>query len=198
MPRHGKEDAHIDNDENGVLDNHVERRGNAGINLIHVCADTCQNVSFPLLREEGKRQGENLLVDVHSDVTDDACTQRHQTGRTPEVSSSLQQRQEGQEDTQDEQGSGWSLGLHQLLRVVVAIVLGHIHPLVDAVACPSHQFIPFRVHSEENLQDRYENGEGEDIEQGSQHIHAKRADDISLISGKILAHLLIKLLHFNI
>ena len=79
--------------------------------------------------------------------------------------------------------------------VVVAIVLRHFHKFVDTASAPRHQLILFRVHLEENLQDGNQNGEGKDIENGCQHIHAERADDVTFVAGKVLAHLLVEFFH---
>ena len=80
MPTHGKHGTHIDEDEDGIFNHHVERGGDTAVYLAHIGADTCQNVALALFGEEGERQGKYLLVDVVADVADNACTQGHQEG----------------------------------------------------------------------------------------------------------------------
>ena len=91
LPTHGEHRTYIHQDEDRVLDQHIEGGGDTAINFIHIGTHTCQDVALSLFREEREGQRKNFLVDVGTDVPNNACTKWHQTGRTAKISGGLQQ-----------------------------------------------------------------------------------------------------------
>ena len=90
LPTHGKHGTYIDKNKDRILDQHVERGGDATIYLVHIGTHTCQDITFSFFWEERQRQRKNLLVDVSTDVAHNTCTEWHQTSGTSEICGSLQ------------------------------------------------------------------------------------------------------------
>ena len=61
-------------------DDHIQRRGNRSINLIHIGGDSCHDITLALFAEERQRQTDNLAIDVVADVAYNTRTQWSQCG----------------------------------------------------------------------------------------------------------------------
>ena len=106
LPTQIDERADIDEQEDGVLDDHVERRADRGVHFVDVGRDARQDVAFALFGEEGQRQRQHLAVEVGTDVAHNAGADGHKRGRTCEVGAGLQQRHDGQADAKQQHGGG--------------------------------------------------------------------------------------------
>ena len=61
-PRDNHQRGEISNDQNGVLEEHVERGHDGVLYLLYITAHTGNDISLTLLTEEAQRQGGNLLI----------------------------------------------------------------------------------------------------------------------------------------
>ena len=76
LPRHDDERGEIDQDENRVFEQHVERCHDARLYLLHVAAHAGDDVALTLLGEEAEVQRVDLLIELVSDVAHHSCTNR--------------------------------------------------------------------------------------------------------------------------
>ena len=188
LPTDADERHQIDHYEDGVLHYHIERAAYTGIHLIDVRRYARQYVTLTFIGEETQGQADDLTVDIGPDVTDDTRAQRHEHGRTAKVSGCLEEGEHAEHESEQQQGGGWTVALDELLRVEVAVVLGYIDKRTPSPGAPRYECEMLVIDLEEYLQYRKKDGEGEYVEERSQHIHQKCAGDKTFVTGKVAAH----------
>ena len=70
----------IEEDQDRVLEEHVERRHDAVLHFLHITAHAGNDISLALLAEETERETVYLLVNLVADVSYDTCTDRYDGG----------------------------------------------------------------------------------------------------------------------
>ncbi len=194
LPRDDEQRDEVEEDENGVLKQHVERRHDAVLNLLYVAAHAGNDVALALLAEKAQRQRGYLMVELVADVAHNAGADGHDRGRRKEVGRGLEQRHEGEEEADEEQRRrGAGLDDH-LLHIVGAVVGEH---LLDVIPVPLHELVgpQSAVDLEEDLQDGDECGEGKDVEQCREDVEKHRHEKIFLIRRHEAQQHLHKLFH---
>ena len=72
MPRHEEEGDEVEDDEYGILDEHVQGRGDGGFHLADVAAHARYDVAAPFVGDEGEGEVQDLVIDHDPDIADDA------------------------------------------------------------------------------------------------------------------------------
>ena len=88
----------IGDDEDGILEQHVQGRHDAVLYLLHVSAHAGDDVPLSLFAEEAQREAVDLLVDLVAYVSHHAGADGDDGGRRQEVSPCLQESGHGQEE----------------------------------------------------------------------------------------------------
>ena len=157
LPAGEKKGCEVEDDKNGILEQHVQRTGYRVLDLRYVSAHSCYDVSLSLFREEGHRESYDLVVYLCADITDNARSQRYHYCRRTEVARRLYQCDESEEEPQEKEGGGCALFCNEDSYVIICIV--HRYVLDRQSAVPRYELIHGRIHLEEDLQDRYDEGE---------------------------------------
>ena len=182
LPGHPEEDAQVDEDQDRVLDQHLDGAGDGGLHFLDVAADAGDDVAFALLAEEAEREGEDLAVDLHPKVLDDAGADGDHHGGGAEVAGYLDGDDADEDEAEHQQDAALAVGLDVLRDVVVGVVgdLVEGHPAV-----PGDEFVAGVADVEEDLEDGDEQREREDVEDGRQDIEDHRSADVALVRGYI-------------
>ena len=167
FPRHRKEHGEVDDDQNRVLDQHVQRTGYRGLDFLDIAAHTGYDVALALLREETYRQREDFAVNLHAHVLDYAGAYRYHHRRRAEVAAGLDKGDGAEAEAEDEQNLAGPVGGHPIAYIVVDVVRKACE-IIDLF--PGNEFIYLTRGVEENLQNRYEQGEREYVEDRRQDI----------------------------
>ena len=164
LPGDKEQRAEVDRDEDRVLEQHVERRHDARLHLLHVAAHAGNDVALALLAEKAQRQGGNLLVELVADVAHHTRTDGDDGGRGKEVGTGLQRRGQGQKQSNEEQRGGLAVVGNESVHKVVQVV--H-HDALDVAPVPSHPLGRCLgiARLEQYLQDGYERSKREDVQQ---------------------------------
>ena len=170
----------IGNDEDGILEQHVQGRHDAVLYLLHVSAHAGDDVPLSLFAEEAQREAVDLLVDLVADVSHHSRADGDDRRGGQEVGSCLQEGGKGQEETYQQQRSSLSAFPDELSHVEVGVVAYHV--LYRSLA-PFHQ--PGgrggSLCLEEYLQDGDESGEREDVQYRREDIEHHREREGTLI-----------------
>ena len=68
LPTDGQQGGEIDDDQDGILEEHVERGHDRGVDLLYVATHAGDDVALALLAEEAQRERRDLLVELVADV----------------------------------------------------------------------------------------------------------------------------------
>ena len=102
LPRDDEQRDEIDDDENRILEQHVERRHDGILYLLHITAHACNDITLTLLAEEAQREGSDFLIELIADVAHHTSSYRDDGGRRQEVGTRLQSRHHRQHNADDE------------------------------------------------------------------------------------------------
>ncbi len=80
LPADADQRNEIEENENRILEEHIERRHDAVLHFLHVTAHSGDDVSLALFAEETKRKRGDLLVELVADIANDTCTDRDNSG----------------------------------------------------------------------------------------------------------------------
>ena len=80
LPTDADECDEIEEDQDRVLEEHVERRHDAVLHFLHITAHAGDDIALALLAEETERETVYLLVNLVADVSYDTCTDRYDGG----------------------------------------------------------------------------------------------------------------------
>ena len=80
LPADADERDEIEENENRILEEHIERRHDAVLHFLHITAHAGNDISLALLAEETERETVYLLVNLVADVSYDTCTNRYDGG----------------------------------------------------------------------------------------------------------------------
>ena len=80
LPTDADQRNEIEEDQDRVLEEHVERRHDAAFYLAHVARHTCNDVALALFAEEAQRKRGNLLVELVADIANNTRTDRDDGG----------------------------------------------------------------------------------------------------------------------
>ena len=116
----------IGNDEDGILEQHVQGRHDAVLYLLHVSAHAGDDVPLSLFAEEAQREAVDLLVDLVADVSHHSRADGDDSRGGQEVGSCLQEGGKGQEETYQQQRGGLSAFPDELSHVEVGVVADHL------------------------------------------------------------------------
>ena len=188
LPTDYDECSHVNEDEDGILDDHIQRGGDGRIYLVDVSCDTCHDVALALFAKEGEGQTNNLAINVVAYITHNAGSEWSQHGRTPKIGGSLQEGEEGKDESQKQQRSGRSVGLDELLAVVIAVVLGYLQQVTHACRIPRDEVVVLIVDLEENLENGQDDGKRKHVEQCRQYVHPQCSGNVTLVTSKVLTH----------
>ena len=170
---HGRE---VNQNEDGILEQHVERTHDRGLNLVHVARDARQDVAFALLGEEAERQLGDLAIDLvahvahHAGADGDHGVESHVHGQH------LEERHHDQRYAEQDERCGAALGLNEVVDVPVEVVLQHTGertpclPVGDRAKRPRGIGVDAVVHLKEDAQDGNDEREGEDVEDGGEDV----------------------------
>ena len=102
LPADHEKGGEVEENQDRVLDEHLDRSRDGILHLLHVTAHPGDDVAFLLLREEAQRKGQDLVVDVHPDVLHHTRPDRHHHGGRAEVASRLQRGHHHKEYAQND------------------------------------------------------------------------------------------------
>ena len=114
LPTDGDHAGQVDQDQDRVLKQHVQRAHDGGLDLVHVARDPGDNIPLPLLREETQGQLRDLPVDLVTDVTHHARPDRDHRIERQIHGGYLQEGSHDQENTQHDQRKRAATYLYQL------------------------------------------------------------------------------------
>ena len=80
LPTDADQRNEIEENQDRVLEEHVERRHDAVLHFLHITAHAGNDISLALLAEETERETVYLLVNLVADVSYDTCTDRYDGG----------------------------------------------------------------------------------------------------------------------
>ena len=80
LPRDEKQHGEVADDEDGVLEEHLERGHDGVLDLLHVATHAGNDVALALLGEEAQGQGVDFLVELVSDIADHTCADGYDRG----------------------------------------------------------------------------------------------------------------------
>ena len=169
LPGGVDEHAEVANQQDGVLDEHVQRAGDGVFDFVHVAAHACNDVTFSLVGKEGQGERDDFVIDLCPDVAHDAGAHRNHDSDGSKIASCLEKRRCHEEDANDEERVFRAVGVHQLRSVPIHVV--H-HDVFDAHSggSPRNEFIFVLVDSEEQLQHRNDGDEGKDVQDGRKEV----------------------------
>ena len=145
----------IADNQNRILEKHLQTGHDAVFYLLHITAHTSNNVTFAFLREKAQRQRCNLLVELVTDISHHTGTNRNDGGCRQEISACLEECSTSEEQANQQQGGCLPIVSYQSVDVIIHIVQQH---RLDITPVPCH-------HSggslcitglEQYLQDRYQ------------------------------------------
>ena len=178
LPTEEEEGEQRHDDGDGVLDEHLQRVGERGLQSTHVATHAGYDVALALLGEEAERQSHYLIIYLYADVAHHACAQRYQRSCRAEVAGSLEQRHHNQYHSRGHEYPQCTACLDEGVHVIVEVVLDDI----GYVAVGKGHVLVLRVaHLKENLQDRDEQGKGEHVEYLCQQVEREVTEQELLI-----------------
>ncbi len=188
------QEPEIEDDQDRVLDQHLDGSGDGGLHLVHVAAHPGDDVALAFLGEETDGQVQDLVVDAVADVLDDAGADRDHHGGGAEIAGGLERREEDHDRAQQQKGRdgsvlGGKVG-YQPIGVVDQDVLEGI-----PIRSPGDECVLGRIQPEQDVQQGDDHGKGEDIEDGRQNVQEDRPREIGLVGGGILPHHLDEFTH---
>ena len=80
LPADADECNEIEENQDRIFEEHVERRHDAVLHFLHITAHAGNDISLALLAEETERETVYLLVNLVADVSYDTCTDRYDGG----------------------------------------------------------------------------------------------------------------------
>ena len=180
LPRDEEQGGEIGDDENGVLEEHVERRHDAAFYLAHVARHACNDVAFALLGEEPEGQRRDLCVELVANVAHHARADGYDGCRREKIGTRLEEGGKGEEQANEQQRRRCSHVAYELRHIIVGVVGHHLLYVVER---PRHEVCrrSRSLCAEQDLQDGYEGGEGEDVEHGRQDVEQHRQHKILLV-----------------
>ena len=188
------EDAEVEQDQDRVLDEHLDGGGDGVLHLVHVAAHPGDDVALALLREEADGEGEDLVVDAVPDVLDDAGADGDHHGRGPEVAGGLEGREEDHHRTKQQERRHGAMGCGEIGNEPIGVVHEDILEF-HALGSPGNEGVFDRVHLEKDVQQRDNDGKRKDVEDGGQHVQDHRPGQVALVRGGVLSHHLEKVVH---
>ena len=102
LPRDDEQRDEIDDDENRILEQHVERRHDRIFYLLHITTHACNDIALTLLAEEAQRERSDFLIELIADVAHHTSSYRDDGGRREEIGTRLQRRHHRQHNADDE------------------------------------------------------------------------------------------------
>ena len=192
LPGHAEEDEEVDDDQDGVLDQHLDGAGDGGFDFLDIAADAGDDVAFPFLAEEAEGQGENLAVDLHAEVLDDAGADGDHDGGGAEVAGHLDQDDADEDEAEHQQ----DVALAVLFDVLGDVVVGVVGDFVEGhAAVPGDEVVVGVADVEEDLEDGDQQGEGEDVEDRGQDVQHDRSAHVAPVRCHVPPQYLPKGLH---
>ena len=180
MPRYEQEGCEVADDEDGVLEHHLQTGHDRVLHLVHVATHTGDDVALALFAEESHGQGGDLPVELVPHITYHTRTDRQDAHGSKIVDTRLQGCGHSQEYTYQQQGGGLSPFSNETVHVVVHIVHQHrlyVRPI------PRHQtgggLCITRL--EEDLQDGDQGRKREYIQHSRQDVEHDAEDQVFLI-----------------
>ncbi len=76
LPTDDDEGGKVGDNQDRVLEEHVERRHDAVLHFLYITTHAGDDVAFALLAEETQREGGYLLIELVANITYDACSDR--------------------------------------------------------------------------------------------------------------------------
>lgn len=139
--------------------------------IAHVPAHPGYDVPFALLGEESQRKGEHLVVYHHPDISDHSRAERHHDSRRPEIAGCLEQCHHDQDKPEYHQCGGAFELVYELGAVVVHVVrdVPDVFPEIES-AVPGDEVVSLVVYVEQQLEDRYYEGEREYVENSREEV----------------------------
>ena len=80
LPADADERDEIEENENRILEEHIERRHDAVLYFLHITAHSGDDISLALFAEEAQRKRGNLLVELVADIANNTRTDRDDGG----------------------------------------------------------------------------------------------------------------------
>ena len=180
LPRYEDERSEVEDDEHGVLEEHVEARHDGVFYFLHVTTHAGDDVALAFFREEVKRQRRHLAIQLVANVSHHARTYGYDGGRRQKIGSGLEECHHGKEQSDDEQRGCRARVYDEFLHVIVHVVGQH---LTGVAPVPCHELVGAysSVHLKEYLENGYERSEGKDVEYGRENIEHHRHDEVALV-----------------
>ena len=163
----GKE-AKIDEDENGVLDEHGQGGHNGVFHFRHIPGNAGNDVPFALLRKKADGKAQDLVVNAAADFLDDPRRDGNHDGVGTKIAAGFEGREKNHDARQQEQGVGRAMGGGEGRHIIIQVV--HRLFLEVHLGVPRNKLIHRLVYLEQDIQQRNYNREGEDIEDGAEHV----------------------------
>ena len=159
----------IKNNENRILDEHIKRTGYRILNLSHITTHSGYYITFLLLREEAERETKDLVVHLHPQVTYDSCPQWDHHCRRPEITRCLEKSHHAKKYAKKKKGRRCTITSYQFCNPIICVIENYI--LHRKIRLPWNKLVHSRIRLEQNVQDRYYQGERKDVEYSRQYVH---------------------------
>ena len=184
LPGNENQGAEVEDDQDWVLDQHVQGGRDGSLDFLDVAADAGDDVSFPLLGEEAQGQAEDLAIDFHPDVLDQAGADRDHHGARTEIAGGLEDRHHAEGQAEEQERDGSAVHGHELADVPIDVV-EEFRPEIH-LRVPGHEFIDFSVDVEQYLEDGDDQRERDQVEDGRQDVQQHRASQVFPVWSDIM------------
>ena len=182
FPGDEDEGPYVENDEDRILQDHVQRTGDGVLDLLHVAAHAGDDIPFALLGEEPEGKGEYLVVDLQAHVLHYARAHWHHHRGGAEVAGSLEGRHQDKYPGKNEKGYHGAVMAQVTGYEPVEIVDEY---LFEIAASPGNEVVGVLFHLEDDLQHGDDEGEGKNIEYGTEDVHQHRTSQVFLVRAYI-------------
>ena len=150
LPADGEQGGEIDDEGDGVAQQHVDGAGQGVLHGGDVGAHAGDDVALALFGEEAQRQAQHLVVDLDADVAHDARAQGDHHGGRGEVAGRLQQGHQDERHAQHDQRQEGAVLADELVDPPVGVVDEYV--LVQVVPVPLLVVIDLGVYLEQDVQ----------------------------------------------
>ena len=180
LPGYEEQGGEVTDDEDGVLEHHLQAGHDGVLHLVYVAAHAGDDVTLALLAEEAHGQRRDLAVELVAHVAHHACPDGQDAYRCQVVDARLQEGGGSQEQADQQQRRRLAPFGDEAVHVVVHVVHQH---LLHVTPVPCHQaggsLCVARL--EQDLQDGYQGCEGEDVQHCRQDIEHHRQHQVFLV-----------------
>ena len=194
FPTDENQGPEVEDNEDGILDEHIQAGGNRRFHDADIAAHPRDDVPLLFLGEKAERKAEHFVVNLHPQVTDDTGTQRNHHGGGTEIAGALQCRHQAQEQSQIEQGAGGAEVLNHHAHIIIE-VFGEFVLDAGVGAVPGDEVVMQFVDAENHLQDGDDEGKRKNVENRGEYVQTDGPEKAAQIRADQPFHQFQKIFH---